>query len=308
VASAGVVTVGAAALDGLGARRTRFAPAPTGLLHLGHVANAVWTWGVARAVGAEVLLRIEDHDRQRCRPEFDAALVEDLDWLGFVPDAGPVRQSDTAAQRAYAETSERLTVDGLVYGCDCTRSTFAAWARVEGRAWSGPGCPGSCRERHVEGPVLRVILGGGTEAWTDLAIGASEGAVAPAGDLPIRDRHGNWTYGFCVVVDDLRQEIDLVVRGVDLLEATPTQIRLAEVLGRASPPTFLHHPLVRRPDGSKLSKSAGDTGVRELRVAAVAPEDVIARATTASGFTPNGAQLADSTGLRVARFTKPGPS
>jgi glutamyl-Q tRNA(Asp) synthetase len=270
---------------GIGAfERTRFAPAPTGYLHLGHVANAVWTWGVASAVGADVLLRIEDHDRQRCRPEFDAALLEDLGWLGFAPDAGPVRQSDADAERAYAETCERLRGDGLVYGCDCTRSTFTAWARVQGRAWSGPGCPGSCLERRVEGPVLRVVLGGGTEAWTDLAVGASGGSVAPVGDLPIRDRHGNWTYAFCVVVDDLRQEIDLVVRGVDLLEATTTQIRLARVLGRASPQTFLHHPLVRRPDGSKLSKSAGDTGVQELRAAGVSAPEVITRAATATGF------------------------
>jgi glutamyl/glutaminyl-tRNA synthetase len=270
---------------GIGAfERTRFAPAPTGYLHLGHVANAVWTWGVAHAVGADVLLRIEDHDRQRCRPEFDSALLEDLAWLGFTPDAGPVRQSDADAQRAYADTCERLRVDGLVYGCDCTRSTFAAWARIHGRTWSGPGCPGSCRERRVEGPVLRVVLGDGSESWTDMALGPSEGAVAPAGDLPIRDRHRNWTYGFCVVVDDLRQEIDLIVRGADLLEATATQMRLARILGRASPPTFLHHPLVRRPDGSKLSKSGGDTGVRELRAAGVSAAEVLERAANATGL------------------------
>ncbi|HEV8281365.1 MAG TPA: glutamate--tRNA ligase family protein [Candidatus Limnocylindrales bacterium] len=273
------------AAGGLGTfERTRFAPAPTGLLHLGHVANAVWTWGVARAVGAEVLLRIEDHDRQRCRPEFDASLLEDLDWLGFVPDAGPVRQSDADAQRAYAQRCERLSVDGHVYGCDCSRSTFAAWARAHGGTWSGPGCPGRCRERGLDGPMLRVGLGDGSESWIDAAVGPCVGVVAADGDLPIRDRHGNWTYGFCVVVDDLRQEVDLVARGVDLLEATPTQIRLARVLGRATPPTFLHHPLVRRPDGSKLSKSAGDTGVRELRAAGVSAAEVIARASSATGF------------------------
>jgi glutamyl-Q tRNA(Asp) synthetase len=264
---------------------TRFAPAPTGYLHLGHVANAVWTWGVARSAGARVLLRIEDHDRQRCRPEFDTALLEDLAWLGFTPDAGPVRQSDADAQPAYADPCERLRADGLVYGCDCTRSTFAEWARTAGGpSWTGPGCPGGCRERGVEGPVLRVDLGGGSESWPDLALGASDGPVAPAGDLAIRDRHGNWTYGFCVVVDDLRQEIDLVVRGADLMEATPTQIRLARILGRSSPPTFLHHPLVRRPDGSKLSKSAGDTGVRDLRAAGVSAADVIDRASEETGF------------------------
>ena len=94
-----------------------------------------------------------------------------------------------------------------------------------------------------------------------------QGDVAANGDLPVLDRHGNWTYGFCVVVDDLRQGVDLVVRGEDLLEATAAQIRLGRALGRGAPPAFAHHPLVRRPDGSKLSKSAGDTGVRELRAA-----------------------------------------
>jgi glutamyl-Q tRNA(Asp) synthetase len=264
--------------------RTRFAPAPTGFLHLGHVANAVWTWGVARAVGAEVLLRIEDHDRQRYRRAFDAALLEDLEWLGFVADAGPLRQSDADALAAYEAACDRLRRDGLVYGCDCSRSTFAAWARDNGRPWAGAGCPSSCRNRRVDGPVLRVALGDGRESWADLAARPCEADVAPAGDLPIRDRHGNWTYGFCVVVDDARHGIDLVVRGEDLLPATASQIRLARVLGRETPPTFLHHPLIRRPDGSKLSKSAGDTGVRDLRAAGVSAAEVVARAAAATGF------------------------
>jgi glutamyl/glutaminyl-tRNA synthetase len=264
--------------------RTRFAPAPTGYLHLGHVANAVWTWGVARAAGATVLLRIEDHDRQRCRPEFDSALLEDLEWLGFTPDAGPVRQSDADAERSYGESCERLRAEGVVYGCDCTRATFASSARANGRPWSGPGCPGSCRQRHIDGPVLRVALGDGIESWIDELAGECVAEVAPAGDLPIRDRHGNWTYGYCVVVDDQRQAVDLVIRGEDLLPATAGQIRLGQILGRAIPPAFLHHPLVVRPDGSKLSKSAGDTGVRELRAAGISAAEVIARASSETGF------------------------
>lgn len=263
---------------------TRFAPAPTGFLHLGHVANAVWTWGVARSIGGRVLVRIEDHDRQRCRPEFDAALLEDLAWLGFVPDVGPVRQSDPDAVSAYATAHERLRAEGLVYGCDCTRSTFTGWAAARGRAWSGPGCPGGCRARSLEGPVWRAALGGGSEVWMDALVGPCSDEVAAAGDPPIRDRHGHWTYGFCVVVDDLRQDIGVVVRGLDLLHATPTQIRLAKRLGRTTPPTYLHHRLIRRPDGSKLSKSSGDTGVRDLRAAGVSAADVIARAANASGF------------------------
>jgi glutamyl/glutaminyl-tRNA synthetase len=266
------------------ARLTRFAPAPTGYLHLGHVANAIWTWALARRSGADVLLRIEDHDRQRCRPEYDAALLEDLEWLGFRADLGPVRQTDADAQIAYETSLALLRTAGLAYGCDCTRSTFARWAGEHGRAWSGAGCPGRCRERGVAGPVVRVALGGGSETWTDRLAGQREGEVAPNGDLPARDRHGNWSYGFCVVVDDLRQGVDLVVRGEDLLDATAAHIRLGQRLGRANPPAFAHHPLVRRPDGSKLSKSAGDTGVRELRQSGGSPDDVIALAAQMTGF------------------------
>ena len=246
---------------------TRFAPAPTGFLHLGHVANAVWTWGLAASAGARVLLRIEDHDRQRCRAMYEEALLEDLAWLGFAPDLGPVRQTDPDALAAYDDALARLRAEGLVYGCDCTRSTSSAWAASHGRPWSGIGCPGGCRERGLEGPVLRVALGAGGESWMDGLVGPCRDEVATGGDLPIRDRHGNWTYGFCVAVDDARQGVDLVVRGMDLLDATAAQIRLAQRLGRETPPAFAHHRLVRRPDGSKLSKSAGDTGVRELRAA-----------------------------------------
>ena len=272
------------ALHGPGAAtRTRFAPAPTGYLHLGHVANAIFVWGMARAARAAVLLRIEDHDRMRSRPTYDAALLDDLGWLGFEADEGPVRQSDPDAQEAYDDALARLRGMDLVYGCDCTRSTFAARTAATGHPWSGIGCPGGCRDRGLTGSVLRVALGGGSETWMDGLVGPCSGDVAPSGDLVVRDRRGDWTYGFCVAVDDLRQGIDLVVCGRDLLHATPTQIRLARHLGRETPPTFVHHRLIRRPDGSKLSKSSGDTGVRELRMAGHTAADVIAIAATAVG-------------------------
>lgn len=234
-----------------------------------------------------MLLRIEDHDRQRCRPEYDAEILEDLAWLGFVADLGPVRQTDPDALAAYAAALDRLQAGGLVYGCGCARSTFAAWASAHDRPWHGPGCPGGCRVRPLgrDAPTIRVALGDGEEHWDDLLAGPRSGEVAPSGDLVVRDRHGNWTYGFCVVIDDLRQGVELVVRGRDLLHATPTQIRLAQLLGRAEPPVFLHHPLIRRPDGSKLSKSSGDTGVRELRAAGVSAPAIIGRAAAAVGLT-----------------------
>ena len=257
-------------------RRTRFAPAPTGYLHLGHVANALWVWGAARLAGAEVLLRIEDHDRQRSRAAYDAAVIEDLAWLGFAADGGPVRQTDADAVAAYESARDALAAAGLVYACDCTRSTFGAWTRDHGRGhpWTGPGCPGGCRARALPedaGTSLRVALGGGEERFDDLRLGPRTGDPSAPGDLVIRDRERNWSYGFAVVVDDLRHGIDLVVRGEDLLPETPRQIRLRRLLGRPEPPRFLHHPLIRKPSGAKLSKSDGDTGVRDLRAAGWQP-------------------------------------
>lgn len=267
--------------------RTRFAPAPTGFLHLGHVANALVTWGTARATGGRVVLRIEDHDRQRCRPEYEAAILDDLEALDFVPDEPAIDELRTGSPSGYRQSDNdavyvvavaQLAAMGLVYACDCSRSTFSAWAAGHGHSWSGAGCPGQCAARGLamtrHGVVWRVDLGDGDEPWTDEVLGLQAGPAATHGDLPVRDRLGNWTYALCVVVDDLRHGIDLVVRGEDLLEVTPAQVRLGRLLGREAPPRFLHHPLIRRPDGRKLSKADGTTAAREFlragaRVAAV---------------------------------------
>jgi glutamyl-Q tRNA(Asp) synthetase len=279
---------------------TRFAPAPTGYLHLGHVVNAIYVWGMAAATNVGVLLRIEDHDRERSRAVYANAILEDLAWLGFVPDVGPVYQREDAAP--YVAAVDRLRSGGLIYACDCTRSTFASWAAPGSRPWRGRGCPGACQERHLDedhGMTLRVALGDGQEAWSDRLLGARSGDVALAGDLPVRDRHGNWTYPLCVVVDDLRQSITLVVRGEDLAEATPAQIRLGRLLGRIAPPSFAHHGLIRKPDGAKLSKSGGDSGVRELRAAGRSSSEIIGEAAAMVGLIRGGGQIsaADVVGL-----------
>lgn len=261
--------------------RTRFAPAPTGYLHLGHVANALFVWGVARARGAAVLLRIEDHDRQRCRPEYEAALYEDLTWLGFRPDAAlgsPLRQSDHPER--YRAAVDRLVARGhQVYACDCSRKDLAEVAGAE--ADRETPYSGRCRARGLEpgpGRGLRVALGPGVERFVDLVLGEQvQEPAAQCGDLLLQDRLGNWTYQFSVVVDDLLQEVDLVVRGVDLLDSTGRQLRLARMLGRAEAPTYAHHPLVRRPGGQKLSKANRDTAIRDLRAAGVSPEELFRR-------------------------------
>jgi glutamyl/glutaminyl-tRNA synthetase len=276
---------------------TRFAPAPTGRLHLGHLANAIFVWGLARRAGGRVLLRIEDHDRQRCRPEFEAALLDDLDRLGIEADEpstddlrrgrSPYRQSDNGP--LYAAAVDRLRDAGLAYACDCTRSTFAAWRSTHRASWSGPGCPGGCRARALPlapGLGIRVALGDGDEAWDDALRGSSSGPVATAGDLLARDRNGNWTYALCVVVDDLRHGVDLVVRGEDLLDATAPQIRLGRLLGRVAPPRFAHHPLIRRPDGSKLSKADGATAVGARLDAGTSPGELLGEAASRVGLLP----------------------
>jgi glutamyl/glutaminyl-tRNA synthetase len=286
---------------------TRFAPAPTGRLHLGHLANAIYVWGLARRAGGRVLVRIEDHDRQRCRPEYEATLLDDLDRLGLAANEpttdelrrgpSPYRQSDSEA--VYIAVLEALQARDLVYACDCSRSTFDAFRATNGRDWSGGGCPGNClarglpigaalvQERGGAGPLgLRVTLGDGQEAWQDRLLGPLDGPVTTAGDLLVRDRNGNWTYPLCVVVDDLRQGVDLVVRGEDLVEATAPQIRLGRLLGRSTPPEFAHHPLVRRPDGSKLSKADGATAIGDILDAGQTREHVFGDAAYSVGLLP----------------------
>jgi glutamyl-tRNA synthetase/glutamyl-Q tRNA(Asp) synthetase len=259
--------------------RTRFAPAPTGYLHLGHVANALHVWGIARKRGAEVLLRIEDHDRQRCRPEYEAALLEDLVWLGFEP-IPPVRSIDRQSDHPerYQGAVEQLIRTGhQVYGCDCSRKDLAEEDVPDRESRY----PGRCRDRGLAtgpGVGLRLRLDPGVERFTDLLQGPQQQDPSlQCGDLLLRDRLGNWTYQFAVTVDDLVQEVDLMVRGMDLLESTARQIRLGRMLGREHPPEFLHHPLIRKAGGEKLSKAAGDTSIRELRARGATPEELFAR-------------------------------
>lgn len=249
---------------------TRFAPAPTGHLHLGHVVNALHVWGAARDRDGQVLLRIEDHDRQRSKPEYEQAIVEDLAWLGFVHDGPLVRQSERDA--IYRKALQPLIDRELVYGCTCARAERY---------------PGTCREKDIaltDGVGWRVRMEPGAERFFDELLGPQEQDPSlQCGDLLVRDRLGNWTYQFAVTVDDHLQRITDVIRGVDLLPSTGRQIRLARLLGRVTPPRFWHHPLVMKSPTQKLSKSDGDTGIRDLRAAGWTAEQVLAKARALSG-------------------------
>jgi glutamyl-Q tRNA(Asp) synthetase len=264
---------------------TRFAPAPTGYLHLGHVLNAIVIWGLSPVLGGRVLLRIEDHDRQRCRPEYERALLDDLDWLGFAPDIFPSstfrqgpcpgRQSDRDA--AYREALAPLIARGLAYGCDCTRK------QMEGARYAG-----LCRDRGLpleEGVGWRVRVAAGAETFDDAVRGPQrQDPAEQCGDLLIRDRLGNWTYQWAATTDDTVQGITLVVRGEDLLDSTGRQIHLARLLGRTEPPLFAHHPLLMKSATQKLSTSDGDTGVRDLRAAGWSAARVIGQAAWLGGL------------------------
>jgi len=248
----------------------RFAPAPTGYLHLGHVLNAIHVWGHARAHGGTVLLRIEDHDRERCRPEYEAALLEDLDWLGFVPDAPLVRQSDRGL--IYEAMAARLRAQGLLYACRCTRKVLGSGSPgVLGSKGPEIRYRGTCSDLDLpfDGDVgWRVRMPGDTITFADQWCGAQTQTPAnQCGDLLIRDRRGNWTYQFVATVDDHVQGITHVIRGVDLLPSTGRQILLGRLIGREAPARFAHHALIMKSPTHKLSKSDGDTGVRDLRAA-----------------------------------------
>jgi glutamyl-Q tRNA(Asp) synthetase len=265
---------------------TRFAPAPTGHLHLGHIVNAIYVWGLAAhpsdpavagpVPGAgRVLLRIEDHDRHRSRRSFESGILEDLAWLGFVADEPFVRQSDRTT--LYESALDQLRGRGLVYGCSCSRSEIGS-SRY----------PGRCAERGLAesaGMGIRVRLAATVERFDDRRHGTQvQRPSEQCGDLLVRDRDGNWTYQFAAVVDDWLQQVNLVVRGDDLLESTGRQIQLARLLGRSEPPAFFHHPLVMKSPSQKLSKSDGDSGIRELRAKGWSAAAVIGQAAALAGL------------------------
>ena len=273
---------------------TRFAPSLTGYLHLGHVLHMVYVWGIARAKGGRVISRIEDHDRSRNRPEYEPAILADMQWLGFVPDLGitapdapdpsPYRQSDCAHH--YAEALRLLAEKGLVYGCECSRREILA-KRMEGK---GELCySGRCADKQLpfEGNTVRFRVPDGDVNFHDLVLGdCRQMPREQCGDFSLRDRTGQWTYQFCCVCDDIRQDINLVVRGEDILSSTGRQIQLSAALEHPSP-NYFHHPLVCDARGEKLSKRQRSESITQLREAGISASEVMGRAAYLAGIIPS---------------------
>jgi glutamyl/glutaminyl-tRNA synthetase len=278
---------------------TRFAPAPTGDLHLGHVVNAIYVWGLARSLGGQIILRVEDHDRQRARQSAEQKMLDDLDWLGLAADVFPSscyraeicegRQSqrDDVYRRALAP----LIAAGLIYGCRCSRATQVATpTSAPHHANAERRYPGTCRDANTplsDDVGWRLRIEPGVEAFDDVMLGRQvQDPSAQCGDLLLRDRLGNWTYQCVASIDDAVQGITLVVRGEDLLASTARQIRLARLIGRETPAVFLHHPLILKSATQKLSKSDGDSGIADLRAHGWSAADVLGQAAVLAGLIP----------------------
>jgi glutamyl-Q tRNA(Asp) synthetase len=270
---------------------TRFAPSPTGLLHLGHAYSALFARDAARNAvgGGRFVLRIEDIDATRCRPEFTAAIEEDLAWLGLDWERPVRRQSDHLDE--YRACVDALSARGLLYPCFCTRAAIRAEIARAGAAPHGPEgpiYPGTCRAL-AEGERARRIAAGapyalrldvalalawtGPLAWADRALGAIAADPALFGDVVIARKEIPTSYHLAVTHDDHVQGVTLVTRGMDLFAATHIHRLLQALLGFATP-DYHHHALIAGDDGTRLAKRAGAPSLRALREAGKTAADV----------------------------------
>lgn len=249
--------------------RTRFAPSPNGLLHLGHAYAAIVAHDLARAGDGEFLLRIEDIDGTRSRAELIAEIEADLAWLGLAWDGPVLRQSSRLA--AYAEAGERLKAMGLLYPCQCTRAQVLATARESGP--DGPLYPGTCRGRAVdpEGAAWRIDMARAAElagplVWQDELAGPQTVRPERFGDVVLLRKEAPASYHLAATIDDAAQAITLVTRGHDLFQATHVH-RLIQALLALPVPRWHHHCLLVEADGRKLAKRRGSPALKDLREA-----------------------------------------
>ncbi|NCB62739.1 MAG: tRNA glutamyl-Q(34) synthetase GluQRS [Clostridia bacterium] len=250
----------------------RFAPSPSGWMHLGNLYAMLIAWLDARSAGGTMLMRIENLDPERCKKEYALRLMDDLRWFGLDWDEGPYYQGERSA--VYEAEFERLRTNHLVYPCFCSRSDrLAAAAPHPGEEKKGAGsCPCrflSERERAekslTRAPAWKIAVPDETVSFEDGLYGAwSENLAEGCGDFILRRADGGYAYQLAVTVDDALMGVTRVVRGRDLLDSTPRQIWLQRELGYAAP-SYLHVPLLTAPDGRRLSKREGDLGTDELR-------------------------------------------
>lgn len=256
--------------------RTRFAPSPNGALHLGHAYAAMRAHDLARQMGGAFLLRIEDIDGVRSRPELVEAILADLSWLGLEWDGEVLFQSSRLA--AYDAALEHLKARGLAYPCFCTRSQIAAAGAVQGS--DGLVYPGTCRALGDDERVRRMadephawrldmaaaIAQAGALSWHDLEAGEQQARPELFGDVVLARKDAPASYHLAVTLDDAHQQISHVVRGCDLFEASHVHRLLQALLGLPTP-LYLHHDLLAGSDGRKLAKSEGAAALAVLREA-----------------------------------------
>lgn len=272
---------------------TRFAPSPTGRLHLGHVYSALFAWNAARRAGGRFLLRIEDVDADRCDPAHEEAILEDLTWLGLDWDGPVLRQSERMP--AYREALARLTDLGVVYPCFCTRKEIAAEVARAGSAPHGPmGAvyPGTCRAldsrtraaRMAEGHPHAIRLDArrahalvGVPKWHDLGRGARAADLAGVGDVVLARKEIATSYHLAVTVDDAHQGVTLVTRGEDLFDSSVVH-RVLQALLELPVPRWHHHRLITDERGRRLAKRAEGQSVAALRAAGRSAAEVRAMA------------------------------
>jgi glutamyl-tRNA synthetase len=273
----------------------RYAPSPSGPLHLGNLRTALLAWLFARSRGARFLLRIEDLDPQRSREQWVTAQAGDLRALGIDWDGEPVRQSERTG--LYEAALARLAAKGLLYECFCTRAEIREAASApHGNA--GGLYPGTClsltaaqRAERWDGgrlPAMRVRAGRARVRFADRVLGPSGGVVD---DLVVRRNDGAFSYNLAVVVDDADQGVGEVVRGADLLDATPGQLWLAEQLAIEPPRSYAHVPLMLGEDGARLAKRHGAATMAERLSLGETPGQVRATLAASVGLADPGELL-----------------
>jgi glutamyl-tRNA synthetase len=244
--------------------RVRFAPSPTGALHIGGARTALYNWLLARGAGGTFVLRIEDTDRERSTPENVEQIFDALDWLGLDHDEEPVFQSERGER--HAEVVQKLLDDGLAYRSTAGQDQIKAWHEQHGnRGFRG--------EDEGEGAVRLRVADEGATTVCDVIRGESTFENALQDDLVIARADGTPLYHLAVVVDDLDLGITHVVRGADHYSNTPKQMLILQAMGE-EPPLYAHVPLLHGPDGKKLSKRHGAASVQELRERGYLPEAV----------------------------------